>query len=250
MKTRMFPLFCSLGLCASAFAGEHDRSALVWNLPNDLLKTSNQISFNQGARGVWYFMQSASFEHDPVLYSFLPDYEALCQISSGGFPNPETVPGLPCWKNLSQPADNLPQADLNVTNTTQVRHGLAFPPHAFAIHPGPTGFAIVAWKSPIRGRVKVSGSFTDLNATCGNGVIWTIDQGKTKLASGEVNADSQSFNLSQVHVAPGQVLYFVVDPRNGDYFCDTTQLKLTVTAQWPWSDSDEDSDSDGSSDAD
>jgi hypothetical protein len=247
LKVRMLPLFCGLGLCASASAGEHDRAALVWSLPNDLLKTSNQISFNQGARGAWYFMQSASFEHDPILYSLLPDYQALCEITPGAPPEP-AVPGLPCWK-LAQLPEDLPQADLNVTNTTQVRHGLAFPPHAFAIHPSPTGFAIVAWKSPIHGKVKVSGSFTDLNP-CGNGVLWTIDQGKTRLASGQVNASSQGFNLSQVRVAPGQVLYFVVDPGNGDFACDTTQLKLTITAQWPWWDHDEDSEADGSVDAD
>ncbi len=187
------------------------------------------------------------FEHDPILYSLLPNYEALCQISSLGFPNPETVPGVPCWQKLLELTDNLPQADLNVTNTTQVRHDVAFPPHAFAIHPGPHGFAIIAWRSPIRGKVKVNGSSTDLNAACGNGVIWTIDQDKTTLASGEVNANSQSFNLSQVHVAPGQALYFIVDPKDGDYFCDTTQLRVTIAAQGQWSDHDEDSENDGSS---
>jgi hypothetical protein len=42
-----------------------------------------------------------------------------------------------------------------------------------------------------------------------------------------------------VRVSRGEVLYFIVDPRDGDYFCDTTQLNLTITAQGPWSDHDE-----------
>jgi len=226
-----------------ANANEHDTHASTWNLPNDLLKTSNQISFNQGARDVWYFMQSTSFVHNPIRYSLLPDYEALCQITPTGSSGPETVPGLPCWKNFSQPADHLPQADLNVTNTAQVRHGVTFPPHAFAVHPSPIGFAIVAWRSPVRGTVNVNGFFTDLNP-CSNGVIWTIDRGATTLASGEINDNSESFNLSQVHVARGQVLYFIVDP-NGDYSCDTTQLELNISARESHDEWDDDKGSNG-----
>jgi len=53
----------------------------TWNLSKDVRATNNEISFNQGSNGAWYFMESASLKHIPSIYSFLPNYFAPC--SSG-----------------------------------------------------------------------------------------------------------------------------------------------------------------------
>jgi hypothetical protein len=60
-----------------------------WEIPGDILVTSNQISFNQGANDVWYFMESKSLIHDPITYSFLPIYTAPCDHGPHGLGNGE-----------------------------------------------------------------------------------------------------------------------------------------------------------------
>ena len=53
--------------CATSIASAQDsptpatgngQPPATWNLANDVLATANQISFNQGSRGVWYFLES------------------------------------------------------------------------------------------------------------------------------------------------------------------------------------------------
>jgi hypothetical protein len=80
------------------------------------------------------------------------------------------------------------------------------------------------------GKITVKGSFIDLNGGCGNGVLWFINQGNKTLASGDLlNGGNESFNLAKVKVNQGAVLYFIVDPKNGEYSCDWTRLNLTIT---------------------
>jgi hypothetical protein len=64
----------------------------TWNLSKDIRATNNQISFRQGSNGVWYFMASAFLQHDPLTYSFLPDYYVRC-----GLPGEKQIDGLACW---------------------------------------------------------------------------------------------------------------------------------------------------------
>jgi hypothetical protein len=99
------------------------------------------------------------------------------------------------------------------------------------IHSGVNGLGLIGWKSPISGLVNVTGFFSDLDPQCGNGVIWSVDKGSQTLASGTIanGGPSQSFNLVAVPVVVGQVLYFTVDPNNGDYACDSTGVDVTVT---------------------
>ncbi len=99
------------------------------------------------------------------------------------------------------------------------------------MHPAPDRFAIVAWASPIRGRVDVKGSFTHLNQ-CGGGILWSVDKGDVTLTSGVINRTSQRFHLPRISVSRNDVLYFIVDP-NGDYACDSTRLHLTITRVSP-----------------
>jgi hypothetical protein len=50
----------------------------TWKLSKNLLATNNQISFSQGANGVWHFLQSSSFKHVPDTYQFLSAYLESC----------------------------------------------------------------------------------------------------------------------------------------------------------------------------
>jgi hypothetical protein len=198
----------------------------IWNLSRDVRATNNQISFNEGSKGVWYFMESASLKHIPTIYSFLPNYFAPC--SSG--PNTPLVIGSACWEDATHTIDLNPKVGVNFTNQTQfLVANDAIPPHAFFLHPAPDRFAIVAWKSPLNAIVSISGSFTDLDPNCGNGVLWFVEKGTQRLAFGDLpNGGAQTFSVPSVIVSPGQILYFIVDPKNRDYFCDTTMLDLSI----------------------
>jgi len=198
----------------------------TWNLSKDVRATNNEISFNQGSNGAWYFMVSASLKHIPSIYSFLPNYFAPC--SSG--PDTPLINGVACWEDAVHTIDLNPKVGVNFTNQTQfLISTVGIPPHAFFLHPAPDRFAIVAWKSPLNAIVSITGSITDLDPICGNGILWFVEKGSQRLASGDLpNGGAQSLSLTNVIVSPGQVLYFIFDPKNGDYGCDTTMLDLTV----------------------
>lgn len=218
---------CAL-LATNMLRAEGDRP-LSWNLANDVLEASNQISFNQGARAVWYFMEGPSAAaHDPTLYRFLPDYTAPCET------NPSSDPtGLRCWLNLAAlfAGNHLPTVGINVTDTVaNPDAGVLIPPRSLFVHPGPNRQAIVAWRSPVHGFVRVTGRVSDLDPSCDNGVIWSVDRGATTVAWGVIQngGKPQSFQLRRVFVDEGDVLYFIVDAGMEDYACDTTGLDIRI----------------------
>ncbi len=61
-------------------------------------------------------------------------------------------------------------------------------PHGVVVHPSPTLAAVVGWRSPISGPVKIEGKVTHAHPECGNGVTWSLElrRGNTRqvLASG------------------------------------------------------------------
>jgi hypothetical protein len=196
-----------------------------WNLSRDIRAAASQISFAQGSNGVWYFMESASLRHNPEIYSFLSDYAAPCV----GNPAGTLIDGLACWQDPSHTIDHAPLVAVNFTNQIQYPLYFPIPPHAVIMHPAPDRFAIVAWKSPVKAIVKVSAAFTDLDAACGNGILWSVDKGGERIVKGDLpNGGSQTFVIPSVAVLAGQVLYFVVDPKDGDYICDATQVDVTI----------------------
>jgi hypothetical protein len=214
------------GMClASTTAYSWDEN--TWELPNDVLGTSNQISFNQGANGVWYFMESNTLAHDPLTYRFLPNFTAPCSYGTLGVQT-----GVVCWADASDAfhISNFedPKISLNASSQTQSFQGITIPPNTLAQLPGPFQLAIVAWQSPVDSNVKIVGTYTQLES-CANGVIWSVDKGSTTLKSGELVTGSASFNLPAVRVERGDVLYFTLDP-DGNFNCDTTALKLIIVA--------------------
>jgi hypothetical protein len=222
----------SLGVCAVLATNvlrAEDEGPQSWNLANDVLRVSNQISFNQGARAVWYFMEGPSAGvHDPTLYRLLPDYTAPCET------NPSSdATGLRCWLNLAAlfAGNHLPTVGINVDDTVaNPDAGVLIPPRSVFLHPGPTRQAIVAWQSPVRGFVRVTGRVSDLDPSCDNGVIWFVNRGATTIAQGVMQngGKPQSFEVRRVFVDAGDVLYFVVDAAMEDYACDTTGLDLRI----------------------
>jgi|SRR6516225_933717 hypothetical protein len=99
------------------------------------------------------------------------------------------------------------------------------------MHLGEAGLGIIGWKSPLTGSVNMAGFFSDLDPNCGNGIIWSVDRGAQKLATGTIanGGPLQTFSRTGVSVFAGQILYFVLDPNGGDYFCDSTGVDVTIS---------------------
>jgi hypothetical protein len=107
--------------------------------------------------------------------------------------------------------------------------------HSVATHPSPELASVIAWQSLVSGRLRIEGNVADAHPECGNGVLWALElrRGASSevLASGEQrSAMPLSFGpFENVPVEPGQVLAFVVNPRDGNHACDLTAVNLTIS---------------------
>ena len=104
------------------------------------------------------------------------------------------------------------------------------------MHPAPSQMAVIAWHSPLNGYVSITGGVSDDDPGCGDGILWSIDQNSTNLASGGYpNGGSQTFatgvngaNLNSLPVSVGDVVYVSINP-GGNYYCDSTGVDLTIS---------------------
>jgi hypothetical protein len=204
-----------------------------WDLVHDLRPypdRENPSRDSYGNRAVWHFMQRVNGGREA------PTYELLPSFTTHAF----GIQGLEQWTAIQvgfPTNDMLPAVGINTTDVTQSYSTLAWPGHTVRVHP--SGVAVVVgWKSPISGQVRISGLVRDMDAHCGNGVLWSIDLGTRTLASGSLgNGQAQGFaqgqggtRLQSVSVSKGEFLYFIVDP-NGDVGCDSTELEIRIESE-------------------
>jgi hypothetical protein len=217
-------------LCMTVCALAVTAPAQTWNLSQTLLRTGNQISFNQGANGVWYFLRSSSLAHQPNTYKFLSAYFEPCVSDSSS----HFAEGMACWQNpnLERGIFPIPLVGVNFTFSTQFPNGaFGIPARSVFLHPSTTELALIGWKSPFKGSVRVAGFFSHLDQSCGNGINWSVDKGNKTLVSGTIplGGAPQTFDVPSVSVTIGQVLFFVVDPNGANDFCDTSGIDVTIT---------------------
>lgn len=227
---RIMPLVLLLvfTLSLSTYGRANNKAIQKWNIPGDILgSTPNQVLFNQGAKGVWFFMEGFSTVHDPLTYRLLHNYTAPCDNWNFGGP---LFVGIGCWEstNLSI-GQYTPFMSLNFTDHPiwMVNHD--FPARSLVLNASETQLAVVAWKSPLAGTINVRGSFEQFLGFCGNGIHWSVDKGADTLASGDIGAGGglRTFHLSDIKVVKGESLYFTVDSL-GDRYCDETPLHVTI----------------------
>ena len=107
-------------------------------------------------------------------------------------------------------------------------------PHALVVHPTPTEFVAIGWRSPIDGVVQVEASLSDAHPECGNGVEWFVQhstaQAMSTLMKGEIPvAGTATMPPKSVAVGKGELISLIVGPRDANHSCDLTAIDLTVT---------------------
>jgi hypothetical protein len=225
------PLDASPPDAAPVDAGPCDPT--VWNLAADFRVSPDQQNPSQDSCGnpdVWHYLDSATLAHDPSTYSLLVGHTTALIESNG----------LEGWFDPNSGFEELPHVAINSSGSDMNPLAqIVWPAGAVLVHPTPTRLAIVGWKSPITGTVAVTGQAIDRNGGCAtNGILWFVAHGGSDLASGVLDeGDAQDFSaavggaaLAAVDVSAGDFLYFIVDPRDGEFSCDSTQLDVTITA--------------------
>ncbi len=207
------------GISPTAATSETPASA-VWNLasdfPNPLV---NPAPDSYGNTEVWTYMRGTP--HSSAGYTQLPTPAAgACDNGQVDF-----------W---ASPAEPWVAKNRGATGTNCGTPYL--PAGAVGMNPHDSGSAIVRWKSPVSGKVAITGGVTDADAGGGDGIAWSIDKGDTVLASGAfLNGGSQTFangtggtSLGSVEIAAGESLYLSVSA-NGTFFYDVTIADFTIT---------------------
>ena len=115
-------------------------------------------------------------------------------------------------------------------------------PHSVAVHPSPKLASVVAWRSPVAGALRISGSVQHAHPECGNGVTWALElrRGHTRevLASG-VSKARQLIDMGRfenIRVQPGDVIAVVIGPRDGNHSAISRRwISCCTTAATEWS---------------
>ncbi len=101
-------------------------------------------------------------------------------------------------------------------------------------HPGPTMDAVLKWSAPYAGTVRITGTASDANTGCGDGVDVTIMKGGVSLwGPATVSAVASAAHDVAIEVAPGDEVTFVTNGR-ANHFCDATTWnpKVEYVAAW------------------
>jgi hypothetical protein len=108
-------------------------------------------------------------------------------------------------------------------------------PHGVAVHPSPTLQAVVGWRSPVAGTMRLEGKVTHAHPECGNGVTWSLElrRGGTRhrLAAGVAQGSKDAVipPIEKLAVLPGDLVSLLIGPR-GNHACDLTALDLKITS--------------------
>lgn len=108
-------------------------------------------------------------------------------------------------------------------------------PNSVVVHPSPDLFAACGWQSPVTSEVTVSADIADHHPECGNGVEWILkhQSGRrvTLLWRGEIaTAKDAVMKEKKVRVKKGDLISFIVGPRQRNHSCDLTQVNLRINS--------------------
>jgi mono/diheme cytochrome c family protein len=145
-------------------------------------------------------------------------------------PKNDQKPAINGWRKKGT---DLPAVITNSSDQTENVPG-KMPPHSVCVHPTPTEYVAVAWKSPLEGEVTVAARVVHAHPSCGNGVVWWVeyrhDDQAGILGEGALDLGGEAkFPARKLKVGKGDRVLLVIDPRDANHFCDLTQINLTIT---------------------
>lgn len=144
------------------------------------------------------------------------------------------APGKPAVKGWRKKGTDLPIFVANSSDRVEHIPG-RISAHGVGVHPTPTELVAVTWKSPIAGAVRVAVRVAHAHPACGNGVAWWLEHRRdgraTLLDEGTLDLGKEAKPPArEVKVEKGDVLVLAVDARDGNHFCDMTEVAFTITA--------------------
>lgn len=134
------------------------------------------------------------------------------------------------WKKQGK---ELPLLVTNASETAEHIPGNSLP-HSVTVHPTPTEFVAVVWKSPLAGTVEVSARITSAHPVCGNGTAWWLEHRHADRAfmfaegTNKLGATTKPPS-KKVKVEKGDQIILAIDARTGDHGCDLTDIDLAIT---------------------
>jgi Protein of unknown function (DUF1592)/Protein of unknown function (DUF1588)/Protein of unknown function (DUF1587)/Protein of unknown function (DUF1585)/Protein of unknown function (DUF1595) len=145
-------------------------------------------------------------------------------------PRNDQKPAINGWRRKGA---DLPIVVSNASDRTEQIPGRVSP-HQVALHPTPSEFVAVAWKSPVEGSVRVTAKIAHAHPGCGNGVAWWLEHRSGDRAFVLAEAALALGKQAQVtprtlKVAKGDLVLLAVDARDNSHVCDLTEVGLTVT---------------------
>ena len=107
-------------------------------------------------------------------------------------------------------------------------------PRSIVVHPSPTQFSAVAWRSPVDGAVEIEAEVSDAHPECGNGVEFFLQHVRgsrvVNVWQGEFTKGGKaSLPATTLTLHRGELISLLVGPRQGDHTCDLTQIKFKVS---------------------
>jgi hypothetical protein len=156
------------------------------------------------------------------------------ELLDGKMADNDKTPGIHGW--VAQGAD-LPVLLTNASEKEEHVPGRVSP-HRVAVHPTPSQFVAVAWKSQLEGRVRVGARIVHAHPACGNGIAWWLEHRRDDQAdildARAIGVGGQSdVPARELQVAKGDLLLLAVDPRDGNHVCDLTEIGLTISEAGP-----------------
>ncbi|GMV99185.1 MAG: hypothetical protein AMXMBFR84_03240 [Candidatus Hydrogenedentota bacterium] len=130
-------------------------------------------------------------------------------------------------------AVDLPSSVANTSGEEYRYATIIHPAGALAVHPSPDQGVGIVWRSPVQTNVHVTGRVADADATCGDGIRWTLEHRGRGIAEIVAQGDMPNGGevpiqvASTLSVSSGDQLVLTVLPNNG-HGCDTTLVSLNV----------------------
>ena len=193
---------------------------------------------------------AADLENGPIL---APEYGFFVRRTSAlAVPNsaaPLKVAAVPLATKMDEivgdsrlkgwGTDATPIFGSNPTDRTVSARGITLPAKCVFVHPGQFVDVVAQWRSPIKGTVKVAGSWTHAQAG-GKGIEWwaahDTRSGREVLAHGTSDGTGsqpipgdalQMSELDSIDVEPGDRVSLIIGPK-GDYRSCTTILHWSI----------------------